>query len=192
MLRAAGSRREMLAGAAIAGVLLSAQKASAFEWFGMDVARKVLRPDGEEQEAIVALMDARSTLKELAELAATPLDSEERFKSRYLLPAYAKRLREVAASAPVLSQSIAGDKESTLSEKYGGTGQGSTLTDPVFESLGKILTISGRTIKEEAQVNPAIAKEGAEVLTTFLSYLPEDKLAAAQEFRIQRAQRMQQ
>jgi hypothetical protein len=180
----------LLSGAALIAQLLGPQRSSAMEWVGLDVARKVLRPVGEpEQAAIVALLDARSTLKELAALAATPLDSEQRFRSRYLLPGYAKYLREVATSAPVIEEALSGDVEATLSEKYGGKGLDSGLTDPVYEAIGRVLTISGRTIKKEAQVDPALAQQANDAISTFLSYVPADKVDAAQEFRIQRAKR---
>lgn len=44
------------------------------------------------------------------------------------------------------------DVESTLSSEYGGTGGSNAEVDAVYIALGKVLTISGRTIRDEAQV----------------------------------------
>jgi hypothetical protein len=44
------------------------------------------------------------------------------------------------------------DTEATLSSEYGGTGSSSATVDAVYVALGRVLTISGRTIKDEAQV----------------------------------------
>lgn len=58
-------------------------------------------------------------------IAATPSDSQERFRARAFWPSYAKRLRAVAEAAPVVAGLvIGGDKEATLSQMYGGTGSG--------------------------------------------------------------------
>ncbi len=57
----------------------------------------------------------------LQEIAATPEDSELRFVSRKLWPAFAKTLREAGPAAPIVAALISGgDKEATLSEEYGG------------------------------------------------------------------------
>jgi hypothetical protein len=44
------------------------------------------------------------------------------------------------------------DTEATLSAEYGGTGGSNAAVDAVYVALGRVLTISGRTIKDEAQV----------------------------------------
>lgn len=46
------------------------------------------------------------------------------------------------------------DAEATLSAEYGGTGGSNAAVDAVYVALGRVLTISGRTIKDEAQVSP--------------------------------------
>jgi hypothetical protein len=54
-------------------------------------------------------------------VVATSEDSQERFQARKMWPAYAKWLREVGPSVPVVSSVInAADKEALLSEQYGG------------------------------------------------------------------------
>jgi hypothetical protein len=45
------------------------------------------------------------------------------------------------------------DAEATLSAEYGGTGGSNAAVDAVYVALGRVLTISGRTIKDEAQVS---------------------------------------
>lgn len=63
-------------------------------------------------------------------LAATPEDSEERFRARALWPSFAKRLRAVAEAAPVAVAAVTGaaDKEETLGEMYGGKAGGAGVS----------------------------------------------------------------
>ena len=81
-----------------------------------------VRPENvTSEQAVAALLDARSILRDMQDVVASPLDSQERFYARKMWPAYAKWLREVGPSAPVVSGIIGGtDKEATLSEEYGG------------------------------------------------------------------------
>lgn len=52
------------------------------------------------------------------------------------------------------SPDVAGtDTEATLSAEYGGTGSNTSPVDAVYIALGRVLTISGRTIRDEAQVS---------------------------------------
>lgn len=50
------------------------------------------------------------------------------------------------------------DSEATLSAEYGGTGGNNAAVDAVYVALGRVLTISGRTIKDEAQVGRSIVQ----------------------------------
>ena len=59
-----------------------------------DALRAFQRPEISGEDAVVALMDARGTLLELAALARTPPKSDERFHARALLPGMAKRIRQ--------------------------------------------------------------------------------------------------
>ncbi len=103
-------------------------------------------------------------------------------------PAYAKTLREAGPAAPVVAGLISGgDSEATLSEKYGGLGDQPGLTDRVYIGLGNVLTISGRTIKPEAQITPAAAEEATQAIEEFLSKVPKQVLQQATDFRIARA-----
>jgi hypothetical protein len=121
-------------------------------------------------------------------IAATPRDSQLRFESRKMWPAYAKTLREAGPAAPVVAGLISGgDSEATLSEKYGGLGDQPGLTDRVYIGLGNVLTISGRTIKPEAQITPAAAEEATQAIEEFLSKVPKQVLQQATDFRIARA-----
>lgn len=43
------------------------------------------------------------------------------------------------------------------------------VTDAVYRSMGFLLTLSGRTIQEPAQVEPRYAREAAEALDVFLA-----------------------
>lgn len=134
-------------------------------------------------------MDAKSTLKEIQGIAATSPDSAERFQARKLWPSLAKRLRLVAEAAPVVAGIVTGgDKEATLSEMYGGKGaEGRAVTDAVYMGLGRVLTISGRTIRAEAQDSPQAAQEAEAAIEKFLAQVPQELLAGAQGFRLQRA-----
>lgn len=155
-----------------------------------DVARQFVRPENvTSEQAVAALLDARSILRDMRDVVASPLDSQERFYARKMWPAYAKWLREVGPSAPVVSGIIAGtDKEATLSEEYGGmAGQAAGPVDAVYIALGKVLTISGRTIREEAQISPAIIQEAQDAIEGVLAKVPQELLDSAQELRRQRA-----
>ena len=133
------------------------------------------------------------------EIAATPQDSDLRFVSRKDWPAFAKRLREVShrlsnvstrthgaapghdavrllpqvgPAAPVVASVAFGnlDKEATLSEEYGGkAGNQPGVVDRVYIALGKVLTISGRTIRPEAQASPTPADDARLAIEEFLS-----------------------
>ncbi|KAG1664010.1 hypothetical protein FOA52_010526 [Chlamydomonas sp. UWO 241] len=135
-------------------------------------------------------MDARSVLKEISEIAATPLDSGLRFQSRKLWPAFAKTLREVGPAAPVVAALVngGGDSEATLSELYGGTAGNSTgPADRVYAGLGAVLTTSGRTIGGLAQNSPAPADTARAAIDDFLSKVPKQIYDEATAFRVARA-----
>ncbi|GFH19987.1 uncharacterized protein HaLaN_17031 [Haematococcus lacustris] len=101
-----------------------------------DLARRVLRPaDLDEVQAVVALLDARSTLRDIAALAATGPESKERFDGRKLWPAYARWLREAGPAAPTVARLVTGstDGEDTLSEMYGGKAELPGVPQQVYE-----------------------------------------------------------
>eukprot|EP00775_Hariotina_reticulata_P001524 gene1524-1862_t len=155
-----------------------------------DVARQLTRPsDITPLDAAVALLDARSTLRDMQPLVASALDSKDRFDGRKLWPAYAKWLRPVGPSAPVAAALIGGtDTEATLSAEYGGTGSlTSSPVDAVYISLGRVLTISGRTIRDEAQVSVKLIKDAESAIDDVITKLPKDLVQTAQQFRAARA-----
>eukprot|EP00878_Enallax_costatus_P005028 GHUV01005288.1.p1 GENE.GHUV01005288.1~~GHUV01005288.1.p1 ORF type:complete len:236 (+),score=37.94 GHUV01005288.1:223-930(+) len=184
------SRRSLLSMSQSAALLLAAfssvpvAHANPLE----DVARQLTRPEITPLEAAVALLDARSTLRDMQSLVGSSPDSRDRFNGRKLWPAYAKWLRPVGPSAPVAAAVIAGsDVESTLSAQYGGTGDGNAEVDAVYVALGKVLTISGRTIRDEAQVDVQLAKDAEVAIDAVINKLPTDLVNQAQQFRIARA-----
>ncbi|GFR42361.1 hypothetical protein Agub_g3057, partial [Astrephomene gubernaculifera] len=154
-----------------------------------DALRGFTRPDVSVQDAVVILMDARSTLREIQGIAATPPDSGERFRARAFWPAYAKRLRAVAEAAPVVAGVVtgAGDSEETLGAMYGGKAQGAGVADTVYAGLGRVLTISGRTIRPEAQAGPEAAAGAEAAIEGLLLRVPAPLLEAAEQFRVERA-----
>jgi hypothetical protein len=79
-------------------------------------------------------------------LADTPIDSEERFKSRALLPAMAKRLREVGPAVNVLISNNGLIDTSLISSRYGGEGSEKAPADIVLQRIGSTITISGRYV----------------------------------------------
>jgi len=83
-------------------------------------------------------------LDALQELADTPEDSELRFRSRALLPGYAKRLREVGPAVTTLLSTDGLLDTSQISSRYGGEAEGSTPADELFQCIGATITISGR------------------------------------------------
>jgi len=126
-------------------------------------------------------------------LAVTPVDSAERFAARTLWPGFAKRLRDVGPAAPVVASVASGgdkDKEASLSELYGGTASSDEVApvDAVYAGIGKVLTISGRTIRPEAQASPEPAESASSAIAAFLKTVPTALLDEAQAFRVKRAQ----
>eukprot|EP00798_Chlamydomonas_sp_ICE-L_P027408 gene27408-4702_t len=113
-------------------------------------------------------------------IAATPMDCELRFKARALWPSFAARLRNLGSAVPVVvGLVVGGESEATLSEEYGGkAGEEPGPADAIYVSLGKVLTISGRTIRADAQATPVAAKEAAEAISALL---PEAGPVAAKE-----------
>ncbi|MEW5297205.1 MAG: hypothetical protein WDW38_006030 [Sanguina aurantia] len=154
-----------------------------------EIARKFLRPEMDIQQAVVILMDAKAALKQIQVLAVTLEDSPERFNARVLWPGLAGRLRLVAEAAPVVASSVmGGDRESTLSELYGGTGDdSSSVTDAVYQGLGRVLTISGRTIRLEAQIAPENAAAAEAAVEKLLLQVDPNLSQKATAFRLARA-----
>jgi hypothetical protein len=76
-------------------------------------------------------------------LADSPADSALRFKSRAVLPGYAKYLREVGPAVNVIL-GVNYDKE--LSTRYGGVGEDISPAEVVLERIGKTITLSGRYV----------------------------------------------
>ncbi|KAK9843839.1 hypothetical protein WJX81_008488 [Elliptochloris bilobata] len=144
------------------------------------LVRQLVRPDVDARAALVTLMDARGALYQLRDLAATEPDSRERFQARRDLPALAKRLREVGTAAPVLAALAGGgDREATVSALYGGSGGGAATADAVYAAIGNVVTISGRTIRPEAQASPAAAEAAIQHIDELLAILPPSKLSLA-------------
>ena len=202
---AASSRRAALLSlaAAAALVVVPANEAAANPL--EDATRAVLRPADAltDEQAVAALLDARNTLKDVAELASTPLDSRERFEGRKLWPAFARWLRPAGPAAPrVVALALGGkDVEATLSSRYGGaagpdaaaaaadaaavsSSASLPLGDELYRSLGAVLTISGRTIREEAQASPERALRAAAAIDGVLERVPQDVKDGAQRLRV--------
>eukprot|EP00879_Flechtneria_rotunda_P002977 GHRR01003195.1.p1 GENE.GHRR01003195.1~~GHRR01003195.1.p1 ORF type:complete len:247 (+),score=70.83 GHRR01003195.1:79-819(+) len=191
-VEASCSRRDMLSfasAAVLVSYLTSIPTALAIENPLQNIARQFTRPaDITPLDATVALLDARNTLRDMAELVASPLDSKERFDGRKMWPAYAKWLRQVGPSAPVAAAVINGtDAEATLSSEYGGSGGSNASVDSVYIALGKVLTISGRTIRDEAQISLDLCKAAEDAITNVLDQLPHNLLDKAQQYRVARA-----
>ncbi|EIE25710.1 hypothetical protein COCSUDRAFT_46344 [Coccomyxa subellipsoidea C-169] len=184
---ALGRRNVLVLPAAASLVSLFAGSRPARANIVQDLAKGFVRPDLASEEATVVMMDARGTLYELKELAGTSMDSQERFKARRLLPGMAKRLREVGVAAPVLAALVRGaQKESVVSEMYGGAGGERAATDEVYSAIGDIVTISGRTIRKEAQASPELAESAIRKIEDLLASLPQEVVEKAKELRAQR------
>uniref|UniRef100_A0A061QNS6 Uncharacterized protein n=1 Tax=Tetraselmis sp. GSL018 TaxID=582737 RepID=A0A061QNS6_9CHLO len=157
-----------------------------------DLVKGFLRPSTvSPDDAIVQLLDARGTALELQMLANTPKDSRERFEARSSLPGMAAALRKVQDAAPTALQLIIEDVESSIGSRYGGdatAGEQSAL-DAVYSSVGRVLTISGRTIRAEAlEEGSTLSGAAAARLDEFLSLLPASALGKAQAFREARSE----
>eukprot|EP00884_Botryococcus_braunii_P019375 jgi/Botrbrau1/6120/Bobra.331_2s0015.1 len=157
-----------------------------------DLAKAWTRPSVSPEEAVMRLMDAKGTLQELRALAATPSNSRERFEARALLPGMAARLREVASAAPVAAGlATGGDGEASLSALYGGKGDELGAAVPVYNAIGRVVTISGRTIRPEAQASPDLADEAIVVIEELLGKLPREIVSEVEAARQQRLSGLQ-
>jgi len=127
------------------------------------------------------LEDAKAVLTELIKVAQSEPGSELRKSSERYYPGYARAVREVAQPAVFLAEnSDKGLKASALSQRYGGNvAEGSGLKegevfvrksplDDLLFSLGRVITISGRTIRQEARNSPEAAQQALENLNAFL------------------------
>lgn len=156
-----------------------------------DYVERSQRPVMTPEQALVKLLDARGILYELEELAKTDSNSSQRFEARRLLPGMAKSLRQVGMAAPVLVAEVMGsDARSTVSKEYGGSGTDAAAAKatPVYSAIGQIITISGRTIKKEAQANPQYAETAIQRINDLLAMLPQEKVDEAQQLRKARRQ----
>ncbi|KAL3137247.1 hypothetical protein ABBQ32_006794 [Trebouxia sp. C0010 RCD-2024] len=153
-----------------------------------DLLKGYIRPEVAADQAIMQLMDARGTLMELKALAATAANSRERFEARRVLPGMATRLRQVSSAAPVAAALASGTaSESTLSYLYGGSAADGvselSMAIPVYEAIGKVITISGRTIRKQAQASPEYAEAAIDCISRLLAACPQEDLDRAQEMR---------
>ena len=106
----------------------------------------------------------------LQNLAATPMDSQNRFEARRLLPGMAARLRMVGQAAPVvaaLSSRGAADREATVSGLYGGSGGERAATDEVYSAIGSVrdCVLAKRTTREGSEVGK-MHQEGVRDMAT--------------------------
>lgn len=153
-----------------------------------DLVKGYVRPDVAADQAIMQLMDARGTLLELKALAATAPNSQERFEARRVLPGMATRLRQVSSAAPVAAALASGTaSEATLSRLYGGSAAEGvselSMAIPVYEAIGRVITISGRTIRKEAQASPKNAEAAISAIEKLLAACPQQDLDQAQNMR---------
>lgn len=77
-------------------------------------------------------------------LADSPAESELRFKSRAVLPGYAKYLREVGPAVNVILNDQGLDYDAQLSSRYGGAGEDTSPAEALLERIGETITLSGR------------------------------------------------
>lgn len=153
-----------------------------------DLVKGYVRPDVAADQALMQLMDARGTLMELKALAATAPNSQERFEARRVLPGMASRLRQVSSAAPVAAALASGTaSEATLSYLYGGKAEDGvselSMAIPVYEAIGRVITISGRTIRKEAQASPKYAEAAISAIEKLLAACPQQDLDQAQNMR---------
>ncbi|XP_075265979.1 uncharacterized protein LOC142358469 [Convolutriloba macropyga] len=185
-------RRLLLSG--LAATLLQANSPSKAEAAGRDLVKAVLRPQAlSPEDALVQLLDARGTSLELQMLADTPLDSKERFEARAILPGMATALRKVQDAAPSALTLINDDVEANLGSRYGGNAEAGEkgVLDDVYISIGRVLTLSGRTIRADAiEPGSQLTSKAASSLDSLIALLPADVVETAQERR--RARRNKQ
>mmetsp|Transcript_8152 Transcript_8152/g.23404 ORF Transcript_8152/g.23404 Transcript_8152/m.23404 type:complete len:253 (+) Transcript_8152:68-826(+) len=178
--------RRVLLGSLMATVLQGSATPKA-EAAGRDLVKGFLRPKAvSPEDALVQLLDARGTALELQILANTPMDSQERFEARSILPGMATALRKVQDAAPSALSLIQADVEASLGGRYGGdaaAGEKGVLDD-VYVSVGRVLTLSGRTIRAEAiEQGSKLTSQAASSLDSLVALLPKEAVDKAQERR---------
>lgn len=153
-----------------------------------DLVKGYIRPEVAADQALVQLMDARGILMELKDLAVTAPNSHERFEARRVLPGMATQLRKVSSAAPVAAALASGTaSEATLSYLYGGSAAEGvselSMAVPVYEAIGRVITISGRTIRKEAQASPKYAETAIMSIEKLLAACPQQDLDRANNMR---------
>jgi hypothetical protein len=98
----------------------------------------LIEPSHDHEESFAA-----STLQELAN---TPVDSEERFRARALLPGMAGRLRAVGPSIGALLPALGETDDAALTARYGGEATTESPAEAVYRAIGRTITISGRCV----------------------------------------------
>eukprot|EP01023_Acetabularia_acetabulum_P065244 TRINITY_DN8616_c0_g1_i4.p1 TRINITY_DN8616_c0_g1~~TRINITY_DN8616_c0_g1_i4.p1 ORF type:complete len:255 (-),score=39.02 TRINITY_DN8616_c0_g1_i4:277-942(-) len=173
-------RRQILQTSTLLGLILGEQfsaEASVLQ----DLGRKYIR-EAEilPEDAVQQLIKAQNTLKNLKMIAEIPQQSDLRRKYEAYYPGMAKQLRQLESVAPVVVNASNKQGEDNLSVKYGGNvSDGKGVVDSLFEALGEVLTISGRTIKDEARTNPAVVQNALDELEIIIKMVPATLLAQA-------------
>lgn len=135
----------------------------------------------ETDAALTRLQQAQAVLKELAMVAATPAGSPERKVTESRWPGYARALREAGDAAIVLTERYG---ISELSEFYGGDKASADILKPIsvteamLVAIGTVITLSGRTVREEARYAPETAKKTLAAIAAFEAEAKK-KVAAA-------------
>lgn len=185
VMQAYPSRRACIGALCVAELMLDS--GSAHAGFLENLVKASQTDDITPLEATVRLLDGVSILKSIQTLADSKADSELRFKSRAVLPGYAKYLRDVGPAVNVI---LGGNYNAQLSSRYGGTGEDSSKAEALLERIGATITLSGRTVSPEAlEPGSKVASSASESLKAFIATLPEDLVDEAKQFRVDRAER---
>ena len=155
-----------------------------------NIAKQLTRPDDVTPlMATVQLLDAVSTLKVVQALADTPATSKARFKARALLPGLAKRLRPVGPAVAVIVKELGTSEDQAFTQKFGGAAQTEGAADLVYQAVGQVITISGRTLSDQVlEPNSQLASQARQRILQLIEKVPQDLRKRAQSYRQSRNQ----
>ncbi|CAG9460441.1 unnamed protein product [Pedinophyceae sp. YPF-701] len=134
------------------------------------------------QDALSTLADTRLALTQVVKVASTDKTDDTRRVAEKYYPRWAKAVRGVGDASIFLAETYSLSK---LSDRYGGDQEGGGLKegtsftqrselDEMLYAMGKVITLSGRTIREEARWDPSIAQAAIERLDKFVDSIPKE------------------
>ena len=113
------------------------------------------------------------SLEMIAKVAKSPANDPMRAKAEAMWPGWAKFIRQAGDSAVLLGTQV---DALDFKQKYGGSlpdDSPDSPVDAVLESVGRVVTISARTIRPEARLDPEYARAAQKAVRSVLDQIPQ-------------------